>query len=63
MPLSTWAAEVIYTVTSYEKIIKASTVYVGEVVIDGETKMYYLYSVDISLSNDIRNNLYDCLNG
>ena len=62
MPLTAWA-ETINTVISSENITKTSTVYVGEVIVDGVTKMKYLYSGDISLSSMIRQNLLAGLNG
>ena len=62
MPL-TALAEVINTVTSSETITKTSTVYVGEVVVDGESKIKYLYSGDINLYRSVIQNLLDGLNG
>ena len=62
MPFST-KAEVINTVTSSETITKTSTVYVGEVVVDGESKIKYLYSGDINLYRSVIQNLLDGLNG
>ena len=62
MPLSA-RAEVINTVTSSETITKTSTVYVGEVVVDGESKIKYLYSGDINLYRSVIQNLLDGLNG
>ena len=62
MPM-TAMAEVINTVTSSETITKTSTVYVGEVVVDGVTQIKYLYSGDITTSNIVIQNLLDALNG
>ena len=62
MPM-TARAEVINTVTSSETITKTSTVYVGEVVVDGESKIKYLYSGDLTLSVVVRGHLLDALNG
>lgn len=56
-------AETINTVTSSETITKTSTVYVGEVVVDGESKIKYLYSGDLTLSVVVRGHLLDALNG
>ena len=62
MPM-TARAEVINTVTSSETITKTSTVYVGEVVVDGESKIKYLYSGDISIYSYVIQNILDGLNG
>ena len=62
MPM-TARAEVINTVTSSETITKTSTVYVGEVVVDGMTQIKYLYSGDLTLSVVVRGHLLDALNG
>jgi hypothetical protein len=62
MPL-TARAETINTVTSSEQLTKSSTVYVGEVVVDGVSKIKYLYSGDMTLSSVCRQNLLDGLNG
>ncbi len=51
------------TVISSESITKTSTVYVGEVVVDGVTQIKYLYSDDLTLSGSVRYNLLDGLNG
>lgn len=61
MPLTVGAAT-INTVTSSENLTKTSTVYVGEVVVDGESKIKYLYSDDISFSSIVLDRLYNCLN-
>ena len=63
MPLSAWAANVINTVISSEQLTKTSTVYVGEVVVDGETKMKYLYSGDVTTSSLVTQNLLAALRG
>lgn len=60
--LSAWAATVT-TTTSYENVTNNSTVYVGEVVVDGTSVIKYLYSGDITLSDMVRQNLLDALNG
>ena len=62
MPM-TARAEVINTVTSSETITKTSTVYVGEVVVDGVTQIKYLYSGDISIYSYVIQNILDGLNG
>ena len=61
MPLSA-KAETINTVISSENITKTSTVYAGEVVVDGVTKIKYLYSGDISLISMVRQKLLAGLN-
>ena len=63
MPLTVWAGNVINTVTTSENITKTTTVYVGEVVVDGTSVIKYLYSSDISLSSMVKQNLLACLNG
>jgi len=40
-------------VTAVEKIIKESTVYAGEVFVDGESQMRYLYSADITNTGEV----------
>lgn len=54
---------VINTVVSSEQQTKTSTVYVGEVVVDGVSEIKYLYSGDITLSSMLLQNLLDGLNG
>ena len=63
MPLSAWAANVINTVTSSENITKTSTVYVGEVVVDGTSVIKYLYSGDMTTGSVVRQNLLAALRG
>ncbi|MBQ4485121.1 MAG: hypothetical protein II934_09015, partial [Prevotella sp.] len=60
---TTARAETINTVTSSEQLTKSSTVYVGEVVVDGVSEIKYLYSGDITLSSSLLQNLLDGLNG
>ena len=62
MPL-TARAETINTVSSHEELTKTSTVYVGEVVVDGVSEIKYLYSDDITLSSVLLQHLLDGLNG
>ena len=61
--VSTWAQNVINTVVSSEDVIKNSTVYVGEVVVDGVSVIKYLYSDDVTMNSVVRQNLLDALNG
>ena len=62
MPM-TARAETINTVISSEELTKSSTVYVGEVVVDGVSEIKYLYSDDITLSSVLLQHLLDGLNG
>lgn len=61
--LTAWAANVVETVTSYENVTKNSTVYVGEVVVDGTSVIKYLYSDDVTMYSVVRQNLLDALTG
>ena len=64
MPLTAKAqGNVINTVISSEELDKTSTVYVGEVVVDGVSEIKYLYSDDITLSSVLLQHLLDGLNG
>lgn len=64
MPMTAKAqGNVINTVVFNEVLTKSSTVYVGEVVVDGVSEIKYLYSGDITLSSDLLQNLLDGLNG
>ena len=63
MPLTAWAQNTVSTITTTENITKTSTVYVGEVVVDGETKIKYLYSDDMSLLYNSILYLLDGING
>lgn len=65
MPMTARAqGNVINTVVSSEQQTKTSTVYVGEVVVDGVSVIKYLYSDDITISNSMPlQNLLDGLNG
>lgn len=61
--LSAGAQNTVTTVTSSEQITKTSTVYVGEVAVDGQSVIKYIYSGDITLSTVVIENLQDGLNG
>ena len=64
MPMTAKAqGNVINTVVSSEELTKSSTVYVGEVVVDGVSEIKFLYSGDITLNNTLLQNLLDGLNG
>ena len=64
MPMTAKAqGNVINTVVYNEVLTKSSTVYVGEVVVDGVSEIKYLYSGDITLSSSLLQNLLDGLNG
>ena len=63
MPLTAWAQNSVSTITTTENITKTSTVYVGEVVVDGKKTIKYLYSGDVTLNNIVMQNLLVGLNG
>ena len=46
LPLSALAYNTVTSVTTEEKIKKGSTVYVGQITLDGETAMRYVWSSD-----------------
>ena len=61
---SAWAqSQTVSTITRSENLVKSSTVYVGEVVVDGESKIKYLYSGNMSRKVDVINNLLSGLQG
>ena len=62
IPLSAWAQSV-STVTTSENIASESTIYVGEVVVDGTTMVKYLYSGNISIKEVVIQDLLDGLKG
>ena len=49
------------TITQKEEIIKNSTVYAGEIFVDGVSKIQYVYSTDITITKVVFNNLIDAL--
>ena len=59
---SAWAQSV-STVTTSENIVSNSTVYVGEVVVDGTSMVKYLYSGNISIKEVVIQDLLDGLKG
>lgn len=61
--LSAWALTTVYTTTTREAITKNSTVYVGEVVVDGTSVIKYLYTGDLTINYSIIQDVIDCLNG
>ncbi|MBR0045760.1 MAG: hypothetical protein IJP75_02605 [Bacteroidaceae bacterium] len=63
MPATTWANKTVTTVTAREQLTKSSTVYVGEVVVDGTSAIKYLYSGDMTVSNVVVSHLCEFLNG
>ena len=64
MPLTARAQfQTVINETSSEELPKPSTIYVGEVVVNGVTVIKYLYSGDVTISYDLVNNVHDCLNG
>ena len=60
MPLSAWAQSVT-TVTTTENLISNSTVYAGEVVVDGVSEIKYLYSGEITIQSVVIQNLLDLI--
>ena len=46
-----WSQNSVSTVTTSEELVKRSTVYVGEVAVDGVTQMKYLYSGDMTIND------------
>ncbi len=61
--LSTWGQNSVSTVTTSENITKKSTVYAGEVVVDGVTMTKYLFSDNMSRKENVINNLLSGLQG
>lgn len=47
--LTSWAQSSVGTITTTEQLVKTSTVYVGEVVVEGVSQIKYLYSADITV--------------
>ncbi len=61
---SAWAqSQSVSTITTSENLFKSSTVYVGEVVVDGESRIKYLYSGDVSRKGEVITNLLSGLQG
>ena len=60
---SAWAQKSVTTITKKENITKTSTVYVGEVVVDGVAMIKYLYSDNMGRNEEVINNLLDGLQG
>lgn len=61
--LLSWAQSSVSTITTTENITKTTTVYAGEVVVDGVTMIKYLYSDDMSRKEEVINNLLNGLQG
>ena len=61
--LSSWAQSSVSTITTTENITKNSTVYAGEVIVDGVTMIKYLYSDNMSRKEEVINNLLNGLQG
>ncbi|MBP5498974.1 MAG: hypothetical protein J6X81_06380 [Muribaculaceae bacterium] len=61
--LSAGAQNTVTTVTSSEQITKTSAVYVGEVVVEGQSVIKYLYSGDITIKDYVLVFLREGLNG
>ncbi len=59
-----WSQNSVSTITTSEELVKRSTVYVGEVAVDGVTQMKYLYSGDMTINDGSGIfALHDCLSG
>ena len=63
IPLTAGAQNSVSTITFTENVTSSSTVYVGEVVVDGVSVIKYLYSGDIAINEVAVQNLQDALNG
>ncbi|MDY6437739.1 MAG: hypothetical protein SPK85_01335 [Prevotella sp.] len=62
--VSAWSQNSVSTITTSEELVKRSTVYAGEVVVDGVTRMKYLYSGDMTINDGSGIfALHDCLSG
>lgn len=62
MPLTAWANKTVVNVTGKQaKITQTSTLYLGEVVLDGQQSFYYLYSADLTNSETVFAAVKDCL--
>lgn len=58
-----WSQNSVSTITTSENITKKSTVYAGEVVVDGVTMTKYLFSDNMSRKEDVITNLLSGLQG
>lgn len=61
--VSAWSQNSVSTITTSENITKKSTVYAGEVVVDGVTMTKYLFSDNMSRKEDVIINLLSGLQG
>ena len=61
--VSAWSQNSVSTIKTSENVFKVSTVYAGEVVVDGVTMIKYLYSGDISRREEVISNLLSGLQG
>lgn len=61
--LPTWGQNSVSTITTSENITKKSTVYAGEVVVDGVAMTKYLFSDNMSRKEDVITNLLSGLQG
>ena len=60
--LSMWAQQTVVNVVEQTvKVTQQSTLYVGEVVLDGQPSFYYLYSADLKNSETVFASVRDCL--
>ncbi len=64
MPLTARAQQTVINVVGQQITIRQySTLYVGEVLLDGQQSFYYLYSEDIRQSTTVLGAVKDCLSG
>ena len=61
--VSAWSQNSVSTIKTSENVFKVSTVYAGEVVVDGVPMIKYLYSGDISRREEVISNLLSGLQG
>ncbi len=59
--ITAWAQNSVSTITTTEELVKESTVYVGEVVVDGMPVIKYLYSADMTVDYSNRTEVLNCL--
>ncbi|MBQ9043967.1 MAG: hypothetical protein IJ111_14280 [Eggerthellaceae bacterium] len=62
-PLVKVTAKPSSSVVTREKLEKSSTVYAGEIIVDGTSQLRYLYSTDITVSTTVFDNLKAALEG
>ncbi len=63
MPMTARAQTIVNVVRQEAIITQYSTLYVGEVLLDGQQSFYYLYSGDITQGTTVFGAVKDCLSG